>query len=27
VENSPFGQYAAETLVEEVLRTLSALRD
>jgi hypothetical protein len=27
VENSPFGQYATETLVEEVLRTLAALRD
>jgi hypothetical protein len=27
VENSPFGQYAADTLVEEVLHTLAALRD
>ena len=27
VENSPFGQYAADTLVEEVLRTLTALRE
>lgn len=27
VENSPFGQYAADTLTEEVLRTLTALRE